>query len=130
MTENESKAVLAVLCAAWPRYELTGPTIGLWARQLEHTLPEDALAAAELLVKTDDRFPSLARFIETCRAEARRRGGGAGVPALPPDTNPILTGGAAKAALAQVRETLAAAPKPPHIDGVQSVGETLSKEYT
>lgn len=128
MNERETSAVLAMLSAAWPNHELTKPTIALWARHLQHTVPADAMAAADLIVKTDEWFPSIARFMETVRARARSRVGHSQTAAIGAGDDPPLEGDDAKAALEKVRAAVAAAPKPPKIDGLASIGDGLGEE--
>lgn len=124
--------MLAVLCAAWPKYELPDETAALWASQLTRVLVVDALEAAAQIARTDEWFPSLARFVETVQICARRRAADAAHAGrqLQSDNSPVVNNVEGAAWVRRVRQTLQAAPKPPHVDGVQSIGETMTEQFT
>ncbi|HEX9995295.1 MAG TPA: hypothetical protein VGB14_20400, partial [Acidimicrobiales bacterium] len=59
--------------AAWPQEKFHDRTPDVWADALRNVDPDDGLAAARLLVRSDNWFPSVARFLETANALARQR---------------------------------------------------------
>jgi len=79
MTETQAESILLLLCAAFPTYEITPPTVGLWVRKLVEREADIAFAAANRWIDTHAKFPTIAEFWETYegvwrdRWEAQRR---------------------------------------------------------
>lgn len=73
MTHAESLKVLAVLTAAFPRYDLPRETAQLWLAVLSNFHAKDAEAAAMDVVNQDEWFPTIARFRQLVAAHRRAR---------------------------------------------------------
>lgn len=100
MNQPEAARVIAFLAAAWPNQDLPEATIALWADTLDDIPVEYAVAVAKQIVKTDEWFPSIARFRQVW-LEQRRRARMAEQPALPAGR------ASGKEHLAELRATLA-----------------------
>lgn len=71
MTAKQSATLVAYLAAADTRAVVGEATLAVW---IEHLEPLDVALcrrAADVIVKSDDRFPSIARFMDVYRAEKR-----------------------------------------------------------
>lgn len=103
MTPGETARVLAVLTAAYPNVTLEEPTVRLWAQQLADVAAKDAQAVATSIIRTDQWFPTLARFFEVWREHRRLERMRETNPALPaaPASPPL-----AKERIAEIREQL------------------------
>jgi hypothetical protein len=65
--------VFAVFASAWPRHEVTEPTLNLWAHQIGHLPEAVALEAAVTIVRTSEWWPSIRRFVEVANGVSQRR---------------------------------------------------------
>jgi hypothetical protein len=65
--------ILAVMQAAWPGFALGDEQVTVWASQLHDVDARDARAAAQMLVRSDERFPTISRFRSTALGVTRRR---------------------------------------------------------
>lgn len=74
MTPREAASVLAYFTAAWPWATVADQTAEVWAEHLTGVDTQDAHSAARRLVDQLDAPPSIARFLEECRAVKRNRG--------------------------------------------------------
>ena len=72
MNVQETAAVVAYLSAAWPAIPVAKETVQVWHEQMRHVDPDAGLAAARRIVATEDRFPSIGRFLATVEAMKRR----------------------------------------------------------
>ncbi len=93
MTPADAANVLGLLTAAWPNQDMPDRTVDLWLGLLSELDLSDAKEAARTVVRQDQWFPSVARFIQAAEAakhgrqnrEAAHRGLGDGHrPAAPP----------------------------------------------
>lgn len=100
MNHDETTRVVAFLAAAFPNQALPEATVTLWADTLDDIPVEHAVAVAKQIVKTDEWFPSIARFRQVW-LEQRRRARMAEQPALPAGR------ASGKEHLAELRATLA-----------------------
>lgn len=73
MNDQQGAVVLGVLTAAWPKQEMPDPTVDLWLSVLTELHPDDARAAANTVVRNDQWFPSIARFLEAAGVAKRAR---------------------------------------------------------
>jgi len=73
MQEQDTEKVLAVLSAAFPTHPLGTDTIELWVEVMAPLEADDAMAAARALIRSDEWFPPIARFLEYARQERDRR---------------------------------------------------------
>jgi hypothetical protein len=115
MTPEEVAGCLARMNAAWPWAELNELTFDVWAEAMTGVDGQDAVTAARRLVTSEERPPSIARFLEECRLVKRNRG-----PALMPGhVEPALTKDESAERLAAIRRGLkvAAAMVPEHRHG-------------
>lgn len=71
MTAKQAATLVAFLTAAHPREAVEEATFAVWVKQLEPLEAKTCRRAAEILVQTDERFPSFARFLDVYRAERR-----------------------------------------------------------
>ncbi|SRR6266571_1197668 len=62
MTEEEAESILLLLCAAFPSYEITPPTVGLWVRKLRERDADIAFGAANRWIDERSKFPTIAEF--------------------------------------------------------------------
>jgi hypothetical protein len=62
MTEEQAESILLLLCAAFPSYEITPPTVELWVQKLRPREADVALAAAHRWVDERFKFPTIAEF--------------------------------------------------------------------
>lgn len=65
MTDEQAESILLLLCAAFPSFPLTPPTVELWVRKLREREADIAFAAAHRWVDTHAKFPTIAEFWET-----------------------------------------------------------------
>lgn len=73
MNDHEAAVVLGVLTAAWPKQDLPDATVDLWLSLLTELDLGDARAAANTVVRQDQWFPAVARFLEVAGAAKRAR---------------------------------------------------------
>lgn len=74
MTEVQAESLLLLLCAAFPSYEITPPTVGLWVRKLGERWEADiAFAAANDWIEEHSKFPTIAEFWDVCEKIWRQR---------------------------------------------------------
>lgn len=73
MTHADALKVLAVLTAAFPRYDLPRETAQLWLAVLTDLHVQDAEPAAKDVVNQDEWFPTIARFRQLVAAHRRAR---------------------------------------------------------
>lgn len=73
MNDIEAAQVFAVLRAAWPDKDIPAETIELWMELAEQVDVRDAQPAALQIVREDQWWPTIARFLEVCRVHERRR---------------------------------------------------------
>lgn len=73
MTGNEVVAILALMSAAWPYVEITENTGRVWTAELERLHADDALATTHMMIRTSERFPSIAEFLGACRPLTAKR---------------------------------------------------------
>lgn len=73
MNRRESLRALAYLNAAWPYVELPEETIEVWVEHLDRVDPDVGQVAAFRCVNEDERFPSIARFLEYVKAATPRK---------------------------------------------------------
>lgn len=73
MTANEVVALLAYMSAAWPNVEITEDTARLWSKHLDRLNGEDALAAADTLIRSSDFFPSVAQLLQVAKPHTADR---------------------------------------------------------
>ena len=71
MTPVETARVVAYMAEAWPWAGLGDHTTEIWADACPGIEPGVGQTAARRLVKTEDRPPSIARFLTECRLIAR-----------------------------------------------------------
>lgn len=62
MTDEEAESILLLLCAAFPSYEITPPTVGLWVHKLGEREFDVAQAAANRWIDERYKFPTIAEF--------------------------------------------------------------------
>lgn len=67
MIPAEVEPVLTYFTEAWPWAEVGEMTFDVWAEQLMGVDAQDAHTAARKCVRTLDRPPSVARFLQECR---------------------------------------------------------------
>lgn len=65
MNTKEAQRALALLTAAWPQVQMPEATARLWFEMLADLEPNAAMAAANAIIRNDERFPSIARFRRT-----------------------------------------------------------------
>jgi hypothetical protein len=70
--EEEAVKVMKMLCAAWPWADLPADTADLWLDRMEDRDYAIAVAAANDLIDTELRFPTIAAFLSSYR-DARER---------------------------------------------------------
>lgn len=128
MNRQETGGVLSILSATWPRTELPDETAQVWASQLTRVLVEDALEASALLARSDEFFPTLHRFIDTCQAAARKRAADERSEGreLQSDNSPFVSSAAGNAWIRKVRHTIATNP-PLSIPGFKTVGGSITE---
>ncbi len=73
MTPEQAVTVVAVLQSAWPYVEVSEATMTVWFDTLADAAYEDGMDVARRLVRSDERFPSVARFRQTWSALVRHR---------------------------------------------------------
>jgi hypothetical protein len=73
MTGDETMKMLRFMASAWPNFTLPPQTAVTWAGQMQSISYAEAMEAATQLQRTEDWFPTMARFIEVVQA-VRRRG--------------------------------------------------------
>lgn len=73
MNQRESATVLALLSTAWPWLDMAENTARVWQHELASVHPDDGLAAARMLIRTSQHFPSIAEYLDTTKGFARRR---------------------------------------------------------
>lgn len=71
MNAQDAAAVLYHLSLGWPHYRFNDDTAALWAQHLADVERRDAELATEEIIRTDERFPSIARFLAVCQAKAK-----------------------------------------------------------
>lgn len=75
--------VFAIFASAWPRHEVTEPTLNMWAHQIGHMSEAVAMETATTIVRTSEWWPSIAKFIEVANGVSMRRSRRENVAALP-----------------------------------------------
>lgn len=112
MTKDEFGSLMDYMTATWPRHQLTPEQVAAWGLRVQSFDARDARAAVDALALTDEFFPSIARFVETCQCAARARMAEEGPRQLEEDTGPPLPrqeqAEHARAAVEAMRRTLAA----------------------
>lgn len=73
MTDNDTAAVLAYFASAWPNYDLTEPTVRVWQQECADLDPLDAEQAMRQLVRSEQFFPTIAKFRQQVRTLAYDR---------------------------------------------------------
>lgn len=73
MREEEAESILLLLCAAFPTYEITPPTVGLWVRKLMERDADVAFGAANRWIDERFKFPTIAEFWDEYEALWRER---------------------------------------------------------
>jgi hypothetical protein len=73
MREEEAESILLLLCAAFPSYEITPPTVGLWVRKLMEREFDVAKDAANRWIDERYKFPTIAEFWDTYENVWRER---------------------------------------------------------
>jgi hypothetical protein len=74
MTETQAESILLLFCAAYPTFDLTPPTVGLWVAKLRDRWEADiAFAAANAWIDEHSRFPTIAEFFDVCQQVWRER---------------------------------------------------------
>lgn len=76
MTPAEAGRVLALLAANWPSLAIGDDTTAVWLAELERIGFDAGQAAAITIIRTEEWFPPLARFLALAAPQplARRRG--------------------------------------------------------
>lgn len=64
MNPSEAKAILTTLTTAWPNADLPDETLRTWSQMLAAIPYQSAAAAADAVIRSDNWFPSIARFRE------------------------------------------------------------------
>lgn len=106
MTKDDTVALMAYLNAAYPNAELPAETVKMWCTQLARVLPEDAKAAADLIIRREPYFPSLARMIDAIQACARSRALERRDEAIEASTDPPVSKEEALENIRRIRELL------------------------
>ena len=99
--------VFAIFASAWPRTEVTEPTLNLWAHQIGHLSERVAVEAATTIVRTSEWWPTIRRFIEQAEAIRRRDGMRESRAELPEARNFEL----GHAYIVEIREQIASRPR-------------------
>jgi hypothetical protein len=74
MTEEQAESILLLFCAAYPTFDLTPPTVGLWVAKLRDRWEADiAFAAANSWIDERSKFPTIAEFFDACEEQWRAR---------------------------------------------------------
>jgi hypothetical protein len=73
MTPSEMAIVLKLFKIAWPVMPVEDYTAHVWAEACHGLDGQDAVIAGKRLVKSEERPPSIARFIEEAKLVARNR---------------------------------------------------------
>lgn len=73
MNDHEAATVFGLLTAAWPDKELPDETIDLWLEMAADVDFADAEPAARQIIREDQWFPSIARFLQVTEARAHGR---------------------------------------------------------
>lgn len=73
MREEEAESILLLLCAAFPTYEITPPTVGLWVHKLGEREFDVAQAAANRWIDERFKFPTIAEFWDEYETVWRER---------------------------------------------------------
>lgn len=68
MNRPQTAAVLATFSAAFPSVAISEAMALLWAEECAAVDPEAAQTAMRRIVREDQRFPTIARFLEMVRA--------------------------------------------------------------
>jgi hypothetical protein len=68
MTERELTEALALMGASWPHTPVSAELAAVWFSELRTQPDGVAVQAARRVLRTEDRFPSMARFLEHCMA--------------------------------------------------------------
>lgn len=71
---DEISHALAALRAAFPRFKLEAPTVGLYRDKLRRFEPQAVTQAVSSLIETSSKFPSLAELLAACRAQGTSSG--------------------------------------------------------
>jgi hypothetical protein len=73
VTPDQTRQLLRLLTAAWPREPLSDETAALWSAALAAIDHSDAMGAAGQLIAESKYFPSMAEFREHVTATRRAR---------------------------------------------------------
>lgn len=73
MNDLEAATVFGLLTAAWPDKQLPDETIDLWLEMAANVDAADAEDAARQIIREDQWFPSVARFLQMAEAKAHAR---------------------------------------------------------
>ena len=72
MTPEQTARILGYLAAAWPAVPLPDESVAVWAEQLAGQDYETCQRVARHVVRTEERFPSIGRFLATANAMTSR----------------------------------------------------------
>lgn len=73
MTFQDATTVLGLLTAAWPNQDMPAETAELWIGMLSELDVDDAKSSARTVIRNDQWFPSIARFIQVAEAAKHAR---------------------------------------------------------
>jgi hypothetical protein len=71
VNQTEIRSVLTMLTTAWPHADLPDETLRTWSQMLAVLPYQPALAAADAVIRSDNFFPSIARFREAFGSQRR-----------------------------------------------------------
>lgn len=71
MNSTEAREILSTLTTAWPNADLPDETLRTWSKMLAALPYQPAAAAADAVIRTDNFFPSIARFREAFGSQRR-----------------------------------------------------------
>lgn len=129
MTGNEVTSLLAYMSAAWPASEITENTARVWAKHLSAVPAEDALGAADVLIRDSEFFPSVAKFMEVVRPIMRRRSQQAEL-APSPDDGRFPTNEEVRKIIAETKRIIAEKrAKVRRVDGLSTLGDVLEERF-
>lgn len=73
MKDEQAESILLLFCAAFPLFDLTPPTVGLWVTKLRDKEADIAIVAANRWVDDRSKFPTIAEFFDVYEDVWRER---------------------------------------------------------
>lgn len=73
MTPEQVGGLIVYMTTCFPNYEVPDNATRVWVAEMADVQADDARLAMKAIVKSDQFFPTIARFRETCAGMARRR---------------------------------------------------------